>query len=193
MTFLTRSSAEPFSMPFLSANVLNRVMSSLIGGSDHDLSGAVRNHKQFRTLLQLLRNVRISYNVRDGKMHRVIKEISKDSAEQKTFEAEGRPISIAQYWRDTYNVSLRHPEWPCVRVSKNAWIPIELCYGRHKDLNFPRLLAELPVQFAFTSTVEIGNKYNASLTPDQISSAIRYTTFVVRNSIPTFCLTLAHL
>lgn len=131
-------------MPFLSANVLNRVMSSLIGGSDNDLSNAVRNHKQFRTLLQLLKNVRISYNIRDGKMHRVIKEISKESAEQKSFDIEGRPTSIAQYWRDTYNVSLRHPEWPCVRVSKNAWIPIELCYGKLSPCDaIPCLLSSL--------------------------------------------------
>lgn len=116
------------SMPFLTANSLNRVMASLLNlMDDNQLTAALTRYPSYKDLKQVLLNVRISYIQGDQKVHRVIKEVGRKPASSQTFELDGQTVSIAEYWSRQYNVRLRHPEWPCVRVTKNAWIPIECC------------------------------------------------------------------
>ncbi|KZT39639.1 argonaute-like protein [Sistotremastrum suecicum HHB10207 ss-3] len=59
---------------------------------------------------------------------RVIKKISEAGANDLMFELrEGRRLSVASYYRETYNKSLKYPDLPCVLVGSGAWIPLEIC------------------------------------------------------------------
>ncbi|KAL7282382.1 hypothetical protein ACG7TL_003853 [Trametes sanguinea] len=57
---------------------------------------------------------------------RVVKRITQDGAAKLTFvPREGQRTSIAQYFRDAHNYTVRHPNIPC--VGSGAIIPMECC------------------------------------------------------------------
>ncbi|OSD04210.1 argonaute-like protein [Trametes coccinea BRFM310] len=59
---------------------------------------------------------------------RVVKRITQDGAAKLTFvPREGQRTSIAQYFRDAHNYTVRHPNIPCVEVGSGAIIPMECC------------------------------------------------------------------
>ncbi|XP_046856742.1 protein argonaute-2-like isoform X1 [Xenia sp. Carnegie-2017] len=54
--------------------------------------------------------------------------LSNRSAREETFDCDGRKVTVLDYFRNTYNVSLRHPDLPCVKIGqKGSLIPMELC------------------------------------------------------------------
>ncbi len=44
-----------------------------------------------------------------------------------TFQRNGRTTDVASYLKELYCVTLQHPDWPCVKTSTGACIPLELC------------------------------------------------------------------
>ncbi|XP_046856736.1 protein argonaute-2-like isoform X2 [Xenia sp. Carnegie-2017] len=51
------------------------------------------------------------------------------SAREETFDCDGRKVTVLDYFKNTYNISLRHPDLPCVKIGqKGSLIPMELCH-----------------------------------------------------------------
>lgn len=60
---------------------------------------------------------------------RVIKRLLTQGAQNLTFTLrEGGTQSVAEYFRQTYNINLRYPDVLCVEVGAGAYIPMELCH-----------------------------------------------------------------
>jgi hypothetical protein len=58
----------------------------------------------------------------------VVKGLDARTPARFTFKDGAATKSVAAYYRDTYNISLKHgSDWPCVMISKTAAIPLELC------------------------------------------------------------------
>ncbi|GAA5876643.1 hypothetical protein JCM16303_003610 [Sporobolomyces ruberrimus] len=82
---------------------------------------------------RLLKNLKITLRVgdrtRDGfKPTRKIRQLVNSSALTSEFEIEeGQTTNVFDFFKKNYGVTLSHPNWPCVRVSKTALYPIELC------------------------------------------------------------------
>ncbi|CAB4019639.1 argonaute-2-like isoform X3, partial [Paramuricea clavata] len=54
--------------------------------------------------------------------------LSFKSAKDETFDCEGRKVSVLNYFRDKYKITLQHPDLPCIKIGqKGSLIPIELC------------------------------------------------------------------
>jgi hypothetical protein len=53
--------------------------------------------------------------------------VSRDSARGKKVDIKGENISIAEYFRRTYNITLRFPDAPLVKKGENMY-PMELCF-----------------------------------------------------------------
>ncbi|CAB4018547.1 argonaute-2-like isoform X2, partial [Paramuricea clavata] len=54
--------------------------------------------------------------------------LSFKSAKDETFDCEGRKVSVLNYFKDKYNITLQHPDLPCIKIGqKGNLIPIELC------------------------------------------------------------------
>ncbi|KAI9063284.1 argonaute-like protein [Trametes sanguinea] len=59
---------------------------------------------------------------------RVVKRITQEGASTLTFvPREGQRTSIAQYFQDAHNYTVRYPNIPCVEVGSGAVIPMECC------------------------------------------------------------------
>ncbi len=59
---------------------------------------------------------------------RVIKRLLTQGAKDLRFTLrEGGTQSVAEYFRQTYSINLRHPDVLCVEVGSGAYIPMELC------------------------------------------------------------------
>jgi len=59
---------------------------------------------------------------------RVIKRLLGQGAKDLQFKLrEGGMQSVAEYFRQAYNINLRYPDIPCVEVGSGAYIPMELC------------------------------------------------------------------
>lgn len=76
------------------------------------------------------------YGVRIRLVHRptsrieMFDSLTTKSAAETTFEKDGRQISVAQYFKDIYNYTVRFRNAPCVKLrgGKGTYVPIELCY-----------------------------------------------------------------
>lgn len=42
-------------------------------------------------------------------------------------DASARKVSVTEYFKRTYNLTLRYPLLPVVQITKNAYIPMEVC------------------------------------------------------------------
>ncbi|BGP17240.1 hypothetical protein JCM10213v2_005258 [Rhodosporidiobolus nylandii] len=104
-------------------------------------------------LNRMLKSLRITRTVRDqdGRFpKRKIKGIVSTSAAQSTFQLEdGSTTNVAAYFQTHLRCTLRHPEWPCVQISRSGLWPMEVC------------------------TVDVGQKYGKKLTPATAISNIR--------------------
>lgn len=109
---------------------------------------------------RFLRGLKVTMKVKgaDGREQtRKVRELTRLSAQASTFQTDdGSTTNVAAYFKAHYNVQLQHPDWPCVRVSKVALYPIELC------------------------EVTAGNKYSKKLDPQQTAEALKHTTIQPR-------------
>ena len=54
--------------------------------------------------------------------------LSIKSAKDETFYCDGRKVSVLNYFKDKYKITLQHPDLPCIKIGqKGNLIPIELC------------------------------------------------------------------
>ncbi|KAG0149361.1 hypothetical protein CROQUDRAFT_653652 [Cronartium quercuum f. sp. fusiforme G11] len=130
-----------------------------IAGLGRDVRGLVKLHPQAITrLTRALRAIRVTVNRADGSKFRAkIKEYGPLNAMtyKFTIEEEGKApkeTNIQNFFKTHYNVNLRGPELPVVKLSAKAWYPLELC------------------------TVDPGQKYVKKLEPEQLAEAIKWLT-----------------
>jgi eukaryotic translation initiation factor 2C len=57
-----------------------------------------------------------------------ITSVSKEGASKLTFEKDGKPMTVANYFLSA-GMRLQYPDLICVEVGKGAMVPIELCSG----------------------------------------------------------------
>ncbi len=66
--------------------------------------------------------------VRTSRTPRVVKKVTNAGAADLTFRLrEGQQMTVAEYFRVTYNKRLTFPNLPCVEVGSGALLPLELC------------------------------------------------------------------
>ncbi|GAA5890678.1 hypothetical protein JCM6882_000622 [Rhodosporidiobolus microsporus] len=107
-------------------------------------------------LNRMIKGLRITRTVPDQNgrpAKRKIKQLDPRSAQRAEFQlADGTTTTVAAYFAQQYRVHLRHPEWPCVLISKRGLWPIELC------------------------VVDIAQKYGKKLNPEQVTKMLQFTT-----------------
>lgn len=77
-----------------------------------------------------LKFLRVSVTHQSQKRQYRVEKLTQKPASQISFDVEGRKISIAQYFKETYKYTLKYPNLPCIWVSpkeKNTFIPMEVC------------------------------------------------------------------
>ncbi|KIP05771.1 hypothetical protein PHLGIDRAFT_36273 [Phlebiopsis gigantea 11061_1 CR5-6] len=86
----------------------------------------------WRDIQHFLRGVKIVTNVGAGRGRgpRMITSLSRDGARQLSFtRQDGTSITVADYYRTTYNTTLRFPDVICAGVgTRGEYIPFELCF-----------------------------------------------------------------
>ncbi|GAA5844204.1 hypothetical protein JCM11251_006715 [Rhodosporidiobolus azoricus] len=106
-------------------------------------------------LNRMIKGLRITRTVPDQSgrpAKRKIKQLDSRSAQNADFDLpDGKRITVAAYFAQQYRVHLRHPEWPCVLISRTGLWPIELC------------------------TVDVGQKYGKKLNPAQVTAMLQAT------------------
>ncbi|TPX51160.1 hypothetical protein SeMB42_g01966 [Synchytrium endobioticum] len=81
-------------------------------------------------LAKNLKGVRVETIHRGGSKRFKISNVSNENALQATFQQQnGERITINDYFRNVYNITLRHPQLPLIVVgeSRKSQLPIELC------------------------------------------------------------------
>ncbi|KIO16425.1 hypothetical protein M407DRAFT_33926 [Tulasnella calospora MUT 4182] len=58
---------------------------------------------------------------------RSIRNVSEEGANARLFELNGTMISVAQFFLQESGTPLRYPNLVCVQLSRDAWVPLELC------------------------------------------------------------------
>ena len=132
---------------------------------------------------RFLRNLKVILKAKqpDGSFQsRKIKSLERLSAAQSKFEIDGKSTNVAvrprsfssspvryadtirrqAYFKSNYGITLQHPDWPCIKVSKVALWPIELV------------------------DVVSGQKYIKKLDPDQTAESLLLTTVGPRARVP---------
>ncbi|CAG0885094.1 unnamed protein product [Darwinula stevensoni] len=59
-----------------------------------------------------------------------INEVRRARADKEVFNCDGKPMTVAEFWRSTYGQGLKYPNLPCVWVGskkKTIYIPVEVC------------------------------------------------------------------
>ena len=57
-----------------------------------------------------------------------VSSVSTQPARNEMFDCEGTQMSVVEYFKTKYNITLQHPELPCLKLGQNgACIPLELC------------------------------------------------------------------
>ncbi|GAA6043764.1 hypothetical protein JCM8097_006662 [Rhodosporidiobolus ruineniae] len=112
---------------------------------------------------RILKGIRITRTVRDsdGKFpKRKISGFTPQGARATEFQlANGTTTNVFDYFRNQFNVQLRHPDFPCVLISKRAAWPIEIC------------------------DIDVGQKYSGKLAPQQILAMLQFTTIKPRQRL----------
>ncbi|KAI8463604.1 MAG: Piwi domain-containing protein, partial [Monoraphidium minutum] len=118
---------------FVKAGPLVEIMADLLGRSPADLSRGL-GERDLRALSRELRGVRVVVERPGGKVIRkTIWGLSKVGADRTMFfyEPEKKEISVVQYFKAAYGITLQCPRLPCVNVSKDSsrvvWLPAEMC------------------------------------------------------------------
>ncbi|TYZ63535.1 hypothetical protein PybrP1_010175 [[Pythium] brassicae (nom. inval.)] len=86
--------------------------------------------RSLRILSVVLRKLAVVPTHRERAHKRPICGLSARSAADTMFEADGAPVSVADYFSRQYSVRLRYPNLPPVNVGSPArpvWLPMELC------------------------------------------------------------------
>ncbi|CAE6524743.1 unnamed protein product [Rhizoctonia solani] len=84
--------------------------------------------RELHSLASHLKGLRIAITYLTGKRpEKSIFGLTDKPASQFMFESNGKKISVADYFKQTYKKQLQFPQLPCVKVSQTSVIPMELC------------------------------------------------------------------
>ncbi|KAH6907498.1 argonaute-like protein [Coprinopsis sp. MPI-PUGE-AT-0042] len=87
------------------------------------LSDWLRKFIQYRIL-----GLRVVVNLLGGSArHCVLKGLTRGAATDLRFDMDGRSITVAEYYRETRNLVLKHPDIICAEVGQGSIVPLELC------------------------------------------------------------------
>lgn len=137
-----------------------------IAGLGNNVRGLTNLRPQAITqLTRALRLIRVTVNRPDGSKFRAkVREYGPLNAATHKFTIEeagkpGKTTTVKDFFKAHYNVTLRGPELPVVKLSEKAWYPLELC------------------------NVEPGQKYNKKLSPDQLADSIQWFTLTPQERV----------
>jgi len=107
----------------------------------HDLGPA-----QTQKLKENLRGVRFRTKHTGQQISYVIEGLGR-SALNEEFDVDGRKVSVAQYFREKYQIGLKYPNWPVIKAKRGrVMIPAELCFipqHRRNNLLSPQMTATM--------------------------------------------------
>ncbi|GAB1517152.1 hypothetical protein RhiTH_000196 [Rhizoctonia solani] len=110
------------------------------------------NSRDLRSLASHLRGLRIAITYLTGKKpEKSIMDLTDKGASQFMFESNGKKISVADYFKQTYKKTLQFPQLPCVKVSQTSVIPMEFCEvlpGQLMRKGVPKELTDDMVKFS---------------------------------------------
>lgn len=100
-----------------------------------NIRGNIQNNFSLRdsdrtALEKQLKYLRVSVKHQAQKRQYRVEKLTTETASQINFLVDGRKVTIAQYFKDTYRYTLKYPNLPCIWVSpreKNTYIPMEVC------------------------------------------------------------------
>ncbi|MBW0499433.1 hypothetical protein O181_039148 [Austropuccinia psidii MF-1] len=147
------------SQPMLRSGNLLEVACDILGSPHNPAVIKTMSASQRVVLSRLLKMLKVSVRRLDRThLKAKIRDLG-GPANQFFFEGSVSPNSeqkkrwnVAAYIESTYQMKLRHPDLPVVKLTSTSWYPIELC------------------------NVEPGQKFSRKLSPDQLSEAIRWLT-----------------
>jgi len=116
------------------------------------------NERDRVKLHRFLSGARVLVATDASKTPRVVKKVLNTSPQSTTFRTrEGQVLTVAAYYKATYNKALAHPKMICVEVGAGAVIPVELCTvpeGQILKKNVPPAQTKLVLEFATRKPVE---------------------------------------
>ena len=110
--------------------ILHLALRSIMKRPDEAIALSALNEGQLRIISRNIRNLKFFIKYRGPQKERRVHQatgVSKDTARGKKLNVMGENISIAEYYKRTYNVNLRYPDAPLVRESDILY-PMELCF-----------------------------------------------------------------
>ncbi|CAD6932562.1 unnamed protein product [Tilletia controversa] len=82
-----------------------------------------------QALRKHLYGVRLRLTHRPSRRLEMFDSLTTTSATQTKFDRNGEQISVAAYFKDTYNYTVRFPNAPCVKLrGQGGFVPLELCF-----------------------------------------------------------------
>ncbi|GAA5859851.1 hypothetical protein JCM8547_004358 [Rhodosporidiobolus lusitaniae] len=73
------------------------------------------------------------------------------------------------YFRTSYGVQLRNPDWPCLQISRTGLWPLEIC------------------------ALDVGQKWGKKLAPAQVTAILRFTTINPQDRLPMLQRGIEHI
>ncbi|KAJ2912725.1 hypothetical protein MD484_g7689, partial [Candolleomyces efflorescens] len=98
-------------------------------GGDPNLlapSMGLPDHARIR-LQRFITGLQVTVEKTTGDKKRVIRSLTKQGADQITFDHNGATITVAQYFQQKLGRPLRFPKVLCVEIGRNALVPLEVC------------------------------------------------------------------
>ena len=110
--------------------VLELALRSLYKRADEGMALSNINEGQLRQLARIIRKLKFYIKYRGPAKQKQMHEatgVSRESARGKRMDIKGENVSIADYFKRTYNITLRFPDAPLVKKRENLY-PMELCF-----------------------------------------------------------------
>lgn len=88
------------------------------------------SEREARGLSRSLRKIEVMTTHRVAERKKPIFGISSQPVDATMVEINGKEVSVAQYFQERYNVTLRYPNLPAVNIGSSrrpTWLPIEVC------------------------------------------------------------------
>lgn len=117
-------SAGPL-LDFVATTIRKRKEDLVVGLND--IQRAVVNRE--------IRTLKVTATHLESKRQHRLEGLTRLGANKETFECDGSTVTVAQYFANKYDITLKYPNLPCVQAGKNrTMLPIELCFlvaGQH--------------------------------------------------------------
>jgi eukaryotic translation initiation factor 2C len=110
--------------------IIDLALRTLGKRADEGMSLSSLNENQFRLIARNIRGLKFYIKYRGAQKEKQVHmatALSKETARNKRFEAQGVMVSVADYFQRTYNVRLRYPDAPLIKKGDN-FFPMEVCH-----------------------------------------------------------------